>query len=230
MKNEKQTYSMLILAARSKLAEKAASILKEENIPVQYMFRGQGTASSEIMSVLGLGGIEKTVLSAVMQRATAEVLIDKLKRSLYLGMPDTGIAFTLSLSGGSGRLFGLIDEAAADGDEEKLSTEREGNKTMDNEYNLLVTIVDQGFSDEVMNAARTAGATGGTVFHARRVGSEEAMKFWGISIQQGRECVLILARKEDKIAIMQAIGEKCGMQSQAHGIVLSLPVDGVAGL
>ena len=101
---------------------------------------------------------------------------------------------------------------------------------MENEYSEVMAIVNQGFSEEVMNAARPMGATGGTVFHSRRVGSEEAMKFWGISIQQEREVVLILAKKEDKKAIMQAIHKECGMQSKANGIVLSLPVDGIIGV
>ncbi len=56
------------------------------------------------------------------------------------------------------------------------------------------------------------------------------MKFWKISVQEEREVVIILAGKEDKLAIMQEIGKKCGMQSKAQGIVMSLPVDSVVGL
>ena len=56
------------------------------------------------------------------------------------------------------------------------------------------------------------------------------MKFWKISVQEEREIVIILAQKEDKKAIMQAIGENCGMESKAQGIILSLPVDGIVGL
>ncbi len=54
--------------------------------------------------------------------------------------------------------------------------------------------------------------------------------FWGIRVQQEREAVLILAKKEDKLPIMQAICQQYGMQSEAHGTVLSLPVDGIIGL
>lgn len=68
------------------------------------------------------------------------------------------------------------------------------------------------------------------MFHSRRIGSEEAMKFWNISIQQEREVVLILAKKENKKVIMQAIHKSCGMQSKANGIVLSLPVDEIIGV
>ena len=68
------------------------------------------------------------------------------------------------------------------------------------------------------------------MFNSRRIGSEEAMKFWGIRVQPEREIVLIIAKKENKLSIMQTVGKKFGMQSEANGIVLSLPVDGITGL
>ena len=104
------------------------------------------------------------------------------------------------------------------------------SEMIENEYAMIMAIVNQGFSEEVMDAARPMGASGGTVFHSRRIGNEEAMKFWGIRIQEEREVVLILVKKENKLPIMQAICQQCGMQSEAHGIVFSLPVDGIIGL
>ena len=56
------------------------------------------------------------------------------------------------------------------------------------------------------------------------------MNFWGITVQQEREVVIILVKKQEKLAIMQAIGEKCGMKTEAHGVVFSMPVDSVVGL
>ncbi|MCD7766569.1 MAG: P-II family nitrogen regulator [Lachnospiraceae bacterium] len=93
-----------------------------------------------------------------------------------------------------------------------------------------MAIVDRGYSETVMEAARLKGATGGTVINSRRVGTEEAMRFWGISVQPERELVLILADRSEKKSIMKAIGESCGMRSEAHGVVMSLPVDSVVGL
>ena len=75
-----------------------------------------------------------------------------------------------------------------------------------------------------------AGAAGGTVLHSRRVGAEEALSQWGFSLQEEKEAVMILTRAESKLAIMQAICDSCGLQSEAQGIVLSLPVDRVVGL
>ena len=93
-----------------------------------------------------------------------------------------------------------------------------------------MAFVNQGYSEEVMAAAKPAGAGGGTVFHSRRVGSDETQQLWGITIQEEREVVLILASQENKLAIMQAITEKCGIKSEANGFVISMPVDGVVGI
>ena len=100
----------------------------------------------------------------------------------------------------------------------------------ENDYQIIVALVNQGYSEEVMAAARPAGAAGGTVLHSRRVGAEEALSQWGFSLQEEKEAVMILAKAESKLAIMQAICDSCGLQSDAQGIVLSLPVDNVVGL
>ena len=150
-----------------------------------------------------------------------------MRKKLHLGMPNTGIAFTLVMSGGSGHIVQIMEGMEP---EERKSAERNETDMTENEYSMIMAIVNQGFSEEVMNAARPMGASGGTVFHSRRVGTKEAMKFWKISVQEEREVVLILAQKEDKLAIMQEIGKQCGMNSKAQGIVMSLPVDGIAGL
>ena len=220
------SYRMLLLIATPKLVDKAAGMFKEGNVPTEYIFHGQGTATSEIMDMLGLDGVDKNILMGMLPKPFADEMLKKLRKSLHLGMPNTGIAFTLILSGGSGYLIQLME--GLEPEEKKNVAERNEGDMAD--YSLIMTIVNKGFSEEVMNAARPRGASGGTVFHSRRIGNEEAMKFWKISVQEEREVVLILAQKEDKPAIMQEIGKQCGMKSKAQGIVMSLPVDGIAGL
>ena len=224
----RKAYRMLLLIATPKLVGKALGMFKEENIPIQYVFHAQGTATSEVMDMLGLDGVDKNILMGMMPKAFADGMLIKLRKKLHLGMPNTGIAFTLPLSGSSGRVVQLMEGLEAE-DRPRLLERRESGMT-ENEYSMIMAIVNQGFSEDVMNAARPKGASGGTVFHSRRIGNEEAMKFWKISVQEEREIVIILAQKEDKKAIMQAIGENCGMESKAQGIILSLPVDGIVGL
>lgn len=229
MSNQKKpAFRILFLIATPKLVRKAVELFKLGSVPAQYLMRAQGTASSEVMDMLGLGGVDKDVLMSIMPKAFADEMLKKLRKNLNLGMPNSGIAFTIQMSGGSGQMIKLIETLQPESGQ-TVSGKDEYQMT-ESEYSVIMAIVDQGFSEEVMNAARPMGASGGTVFHSRRLGSEEAMKFWGISVQPEREIVLILARKEDKKAIMQEIGKNCGMQSGAHGIVLSVPVDGIAGV
>lgn len=225
---KKASFRLLFLIATPKLVNKAVALFKEGDVPTQYLIHGQGTASSQVMDMLGLDGVDKNILMGMMPKAFADSMLIKLRKKLHLGMPNTGIAFTLPLSGSSGRVVQLMEGLEPE-DRPRLLERREPGMT-ENEYSMIMAIVNQGFSEDVMNAARPKGASGGTVFHSRRIGNEEAMKFWKISVQEEREIVIILAQKEDKKAIMQAIGENCGMESKAQGIILSLPVDGIVGL
>ena len=225
---KKAAFRMLFLIATPKLVEKAVGICKEENVPVEYIFHAQSTASSEVMDMLGLDGVDKNILMSMAPKGFADEMLKKLRKKLHLGMPNTGIAFTIAMPSGSGHIIQMIEKLEPE--EKRRLLERNDGDMTDNDYSMIMAIVNQGFSEDVMNAARPMGASGGTVFHSRRVGNEQAMKFWKISVQEEREVVIILAKKEDKLAIMQEIGKKCGMHSQAQGIVMSLPVDNVMGL
>lgn len=225
---KKAAFRMLFLIATPKLVNKATGLFKEGNVPMQYVFHAQGTATSDVMDMLGLDGVDKNILMSMMPKFFADEMLKKLRKKLHLGMPNTGIAFTVLMSGGSGHLVQLIENLEPE--ETGKFLDRKDADMTDNEYSMIMAIVNQGYSEDVMNAARPMGASGGTVFHSRRIGSQEAMKFWKISVQEEREVVIILATKEDKLAIMKEIGQKCGMQSKAQGVVMSLPVDGIVGL
>ena len=224
--HRKSEYRLLFLIATQKLTQKAEEVFAEKKLPIQYHAYATGTAACDLADILGVGSVDKSVLIGVLPQTSANKMLIKLQNRLLLGTPNSGVAFTVPLSGCSGAVIHLMQ-----GLEGNLnSSERNEGESMDGKYATIMAFVDQGFSEEVMAAARPAGATGGTVFHSRRIGNEEAAKLWGVSIQQEREIVLILAKKENKLEIMKAIGERCGVQSKAHGIVISLPVDNVAGL
>lgn len=225
---KKTAFRMLFLIAVPKLANKAVDLYKKRKIPVQYIFHAQGTASSEIMNTLGLSGEDKNILFCTLPKPFADHMLIQLQKKLHLGIPNSGIAFTVPILGCSGRMFQLMEHLPTE--EKQTVLGRYESEMIENEYAMIMAIVNQGFSEEVMDAARPMGASGGTVFHSRRIGNEEAMKFWGIRIQEEREIILILAQKQNKLPIMQAICQQCGMQSEAHGIVFSLPVDGIIGL
>ncbi len=98
------------------------------------------------------------------------------------------------------------------------------------QYDLIMTIVNRGFADQVADAARTAGSHGGTVFYARGTGIQEVEKFFAISIQPEKEIVLNLVRHEDTQAIMHAIVSAAGLKSKGKGLAFSLPISCVSGI
>lgn len=101
---------------------------------------------------------------------------------------------------------------------------------MQYQYETILCIVNAGFSDTVMSAARACGARGGTVLHARGTANPEAETFFKITIQPDKEVVLILVPTAIKEDILHAIYREAGLNTPGQGIAFSLPVDGVVGL
>ena len=97
-------------------------------------------------------------------------------------------------------------------------------------HELIVVIAEHGYTNLIMDAARAAGAFGGTIIHAKGTGMEAAEKFMGVSLAAEKEVVFIVSKTEEKNAIMQAIMKDAGLDSKAKSIVFSLPVTDTAGL
>lgn len=222
------SFQLLVLITNPKLADKATKIFRKSALPVQYRLNAEGTASSEIMDMLGLGSIDKCVIMSAVSRQLGESMLLRLRTELHLGAVNSGIAFTISLTGLNKLLLRMLTRT----DEENAphSIRKVGNIMSDTKYALIVASVNIGFSGDVMDAARAAGASGGTVIHSRWIGNQEVAASWGLSMQEEKEIVLILSDTEKKTEIMSGISEKCGMRSEARGLVLSLPIDAVMGL
>ena len=94
---------------------------------------------------------------------------------------------------------------------------------------LIVTIVNKGYSDNVMIAARAAGARGGTVINARGTGNFETSELLGGAIEPSKEIVLILAENSMRANIMTAIYNEAGLDTRGMGISMAVPVDGALG-
>lgn len=98
------------------------------------------------------------------------------------------------------------------------------------EHQVIVCIVNDGFADEAMDAARAVGVKGGTVLSARGTANIEAEKAFQIQIQPEKEMILILVTDDIKDAVLQALYRSVGTHTPAHGIAFSMPVDGVVGI
>lgn len=100
----------------------------------------------------------------------------------------------------------------------------------DKNFQVIVCIVNNGFADETMDAARAVGARGGTVMSARGTANLEAEKAFHIQIQPEKEMIMIIVSEDIKEDVMHALYRSVGTHTPAHGIAFAMPVDGVVGV
>ena len=191
---------------------------------VSFVSVGRGTATSEVLDFLGLEISEKTVIFSAVTWKVWKAIRYGLQNRMRIDVPGTGIAFIVPFSsvGGKKALAALTcGQEFIKGEESVLK---------DTKYELLVTITNQGYTDLVMDAARSSGAGGGTIIHAKGTGVKEASHFMGVALAAEKEIVLIVAKSAEKNTIMKAIMEEAGPDSKARAIVFSLPVTETAGM
>lgn len=100
---------------------------------------------------------------------------------------------------------------------------------MEFNYELIITISNIGYSDDIMKSAKKAGARGGTVVHGRGTADEETIKFFGLTIQPEKELLLIVTTVENKKDIMKIIIENHGLDTKAKALCFSMPVTETCG-
>ena len=201
-------------------------IFSEKQVSFQYLVNAMGTASSELLRAFGLSGTEKTIGICVMERYKARKVMNSLLERMEMMTPGHGVAFTLPLSA-IGKSIAQVFENNERSERQEVCMDKE---TQELKHELVIAIVDNGFSEKVMDSARAAGARGGTVVHARQASIDETVKFFGISLQPDKEMIFIITEKAKKVELMKAIGKACGMCTNAHGVVVSLPIDECVGL
>mgnify|MGYP002515813356 FL=1 len=197
-------------------------IYQQHGVNVNLRTVGSGTAVRQTLAALGLEQTEKAVLLAVVTADTWQNVQRDLRRKVRIDVPGTGIAFTVPLSSIGGRRALLFLT------EHQLLQWKEESTLKDTRYELLLVIANQGHTGSIMDAARAAGAGGGTVIHAKGTGMEGAAQFLGVELVNEKELVLIVSRTSRKNAIMKAIMD--GADRRAGAIVFSLPVTDTAGL
>ena len=207
-----------------KNSKKYIDLYKKDKLEVMYITLGEGTARGDILDYLGLEASEKMVIFNFVQQHDWMLTKKDLQRKLQIDAPGEGIAFLVPLSsiGGKRTLQFLLDRQEL--------PESEESTLKDTTYELIVAIADQGNLEMVMDAARGAGAYGGTVIHAKGTGMEYVEKYLGVTIAAEKAMIFIVTKKDQKNSIMKAIMEQAGMQTPAKTIVFSLPVTDTAGL
>ena len=214
---------LIITIAEKSKSEKFISYFLENNVNLTLGRYGKGTASEEMLDYLGIGEKEKCVLFSFDTMERSKELLKGMERKMQMKKMGVGISFTVPISsvGSKKALKVLVGEVS--------ETETEGYE-VETENEVIVVITNRGYVDKVMDAAREAGAGGGTVIHARGTGLEQAEKFFGATIGAEKEMIFIVTKTANRNKIMQAIKTEAGINTDAQSILFSLPVNEVAGL
>ena len=216
-------YMMITIASR-KDAPRYAEVFRDNNLNVMLVSLGYGTATNEVLDFLGLDSNEKAITFSVLEESSWLTVQKQMEKKLQIDAPGGGISFIVPLSsiGGKKTLQFLIE--IEDYQKEEESTVK------NTDHELIIAIAEHGYTELVMDAAREAGAYGGTVIHAKGTGMEAAEKFMGVHLASEKELIYIVAKTSQKNDIMQAIMSKAGTSTKAKALVFSLPVTDTAGL
>ena len=215
-------YYLMSITDRDR-AEDMAALYRDAGLNLVTTMLGRGTATPQQLALYGLSRTEKAVTGAVVGPDVMKQLFRTAKRKLFIDIPGNGLMLSVPLkSVSSGRTLAYLTDGG------KPATG--GVPTMNFDYELIVVILNEGYSDMVMDAARSAGAGGGTVLHAKGTGGTRGEKFFSVSLADEKDMIYIIAHKDEKAAIMRSINEQAGPGTKAGAICFSLPISSVAGL
>ncbi|MDR1241905.1 MAG: P-II family nitrogen regulator [Deltaproteobacteria bacterium] len=188
---------------------------------------GRAMANSRILQALSLADVMQDVVFTVMGDES-EAIIDALEKfdaenPRKLG----GISMVLNVYGRLAHQNGKNSREASQNGNHPGEVPAQGgrDKGMDSGYTLLTVIVNNGYGDDVMAAARKAGAKGGTILTARGTGTEEDTKFFGITLVPEKEILMIVAEKELVEPIVAAIQTIPTLNEPGGGIVYTMGVE-----
>lgn len=203
---------LLLAVVRRSREPQYLEFFEEHEVPLTLSTPCEGTAHASLLEVLGLVQRNRTLYMLAVPDETAKLLLRRLVTRMHIDVPNEGVAMIIPAE----RPQSIIDNEV---------------KSMgEYPFSLIVAVAAKGHSSDVMNAARAAGATGGTIVHAKGTGSQLTAKFFGISIADEREMVFITAPAEKRADIVKSICDKAGKNTPAQALVFAVPVEDAAGL
>ena len=209
--------------------EKLTETINRHCTAMHFSGIGHGTARSHHRSYFGFDDVDKRVTFSLIPGHLEHLLLNAVGTELKLYLLGRGIAFTMPLSG----ISSIVEEPILattdknDGRGGKSPVSKKEKKTM---YELVIAVVDEKYSDVAIEAARSAGATGATVFHTRSVDNAKVEQGMGASVPTDTDSIFFLTSKEYKLKIMEAIRDAAGLKTEGGAIIFSLPVDDLVGI
>lgn len=218
MKSMDEKYSLFCVIANFGKGSKILERAKELGATGGTLFLGRGTVDSLLLKILGLDEIRREILMMVIEKKLEDIFHAKLTEIFSFNKPNHGIAFSIP-----------VKKFIRNKESKYIANPGKGGEGSVG-YEAIVTIVDKGLSEEVLDAAKSAGSTGGTVIHGRGSGCHETAKLFNIHIEPEKDIVLILSSAAKTEKIVNAIREKLNIDEPGAGIIFVLDVNRTSGL
>ena len=215
----KRPMILLSIVERDK-GKKLIKELESINISINFQSVGFGTAPTEMMDIFGLGSNDKDIIISLGAENVVKDMMANFGTTFASHSKYGGLMIILEVSAASRILTEILDF------NNDKNTEK-GNGAMKNEHhnNLIVISVNEGYSEEVIQVARRAGATGGTVIKGRLADVEQLADMRKAEIDGEREILCILAPMKTSKQFMDDVNKDFGLTSKANGIVFAIPTE-----
>jgi len=203
--NQKQI-QLICVVVNNGMSGKIIHEAKNCGIQGSTVFYGRGTINNPILDYIGLADIRKEVILMLADCETANTTLHTLNHHFKLEKPKHGIAFSTAIIDFTGTRRIHCNKNIEEGSDQVM-------------YHVITAIVDKGKAEDVVAAAREAGATGGTIINGRGSGVHETAKLFLMDIEPEKEIVMILAEVAISHAIVDSINHKLKLDDPGNGIL-----------
>lgn len=220
---------LIITIVRKEKSKSVVQATKKAGATGGTILRGRGIKNPEKNRFLGIPlEREREIILTLVHTSAFPDAWHAIERSASISKPGHGICFALDLK----KLIGVAHQKKQDGQTEKIP-EESGGKSMEKpelQYDLIVTIVNKGDSEKVVDASRKKGAEGGTIINGRGTGVHEKAKLFNILIEPEKEVVLTLVTKDLTKDVLSAIENDASLEKAGKGIAFVMDVDQTTGI
>lgn len=220
MADSNQIMMLFSIVGRGK-GKKYMDMLTSKGISFHMQMTAHGTAPSEMMDIFGLGNTDKDVVISFATARSCRSHVEDLTKNVGASSGYGGLMMCFRLSAINRLTAEIINRSTPDS-EEKGGTKRMANT---HKQQLILVTVNQGFTGQVMQTAKKAGATGGTILRARLASADKLEQYGDIAAQEEKEVIAILAPVGTASKIMEEVNKEHGFHTDACGMITALPVD-----
>lgn len=228
---EQKRVKLLVGIINKEDESRFTDIVNECCTAVHFSGVGHGTARSSYMTYFGFNEIEKRITMSLIPGDAEHNILSAVGHGLKLYLVGRGIAFTLPLSG----ISNIINDAILSGvDKPDKPTGKRAPISKKKEkvimHELVIAVVNNKYTDVAIEAARSAGATGATVFHTKSINNDKAEQSIGTALNRETDSLFFLTTMEYKTKIMEAVRDAAGLKTEGGAVIFSLPVDDLVGI